>query len=108
MENKRVYTAVFTSQDRQFDECGRGNLPLFHSVFGIYENMWDAISDVSKFLYSEHEEYEVLEECPCTDGYGKHIGQSYTFRYEDKNTGAFGLYEIEISEEYITPKKKPL
>lgn len=102
----KVYTAIFTSQDRQFDECGRGYLPLFHSVFGIYENMWDAISDVSKFLYSEHKEYEVLEDCACTNEKSQHIGQSYIFRYEDKNTGAYGLYEIEISEEYITPKKE--
>ena len=108
MENKQVYVAVFTSQDRQFDECGRGNLPLFHSIYGIYENMWDAITAVSEFLYSEHKEYEVLEDCEYTNGKGQHIGQSYTFRYEDKNTGAFGLYEIEISKEYITPKKKPL
>ena len=108
MENKRVYTAVFTNQDRQFDECGRGYLPLFHSVFGIYEEMWDAITAVSEFLYSEHKEYEVLEDCACTDGKGQHIGQSYTFRYEDKNTGASAIYEIDITEEYITPKKKPL
>lgn len=103
----KVYTAVFTTQDREFDECGHGHLPLFHSVFGIYEELWDAISAVSHFLYSEHKDFVVLEDCPCSDENGYTIGYSYTFTYEDKNTGAFGYYEIEISEEYITHKKSP-
>lgn len=101
----RIYAAVFTSQDRNFDECGYGYLPTFHSVFGIYEDMWDAISAVSKFLYSDHkEEYEVLEDSPSLNGEGKTIGHTWTFRYEDKRTGAFGLYEIEVSTEFVTPK----
>ena len=100
----KVYAAIFTSQNREFDECGHGYLPLFHSVFGIYENLWDAISEVSRFLYSEHKEYEVIEDCRSSDENGNTIGYNFTFRYKDKNTGAFGLYEIEISTEYITPK----
>ena len=59
------------------------------------------------FLYSEHKEFEVLEDSPCSDENGYTIGYSYTFTYKDKNTGAFGYYEIEISEEYITHKKSP-
>lgn len=101
----QIYAAVFSNQIRTFDECGRGYLPLFHSVFGIYEDMRDAITAVSKFLYSDHkEEYEVLEDIWCSDEKGQTIGYVWTFRYEDKNTGAFGLYEIEISTEFITPK----
>lgn len=100
----RIYVAVFTNQDRTFDEFGRGYLPLFHSVFGIYEDMWDAISAVSKFLYSDNKEYDVLENNPCSDGEGRTIGYTWTFRYEDKSTGAFGLYEIEVSTEFITQK----
>ena len=101
----KIYAAVFTSQDRTFDECGRGYLPLFNSVFGIYEDMWDAITAVSRFLYSDNKEkYEVLEDIWCSDDKGQTIGHAWTFRYEDKNTGAFGLYEIEVSTEFITPK----
>jgi hypothetical protein len=48
-----------------------------------------------------------MEYCPCSDENGYTIGYSYTFTYTDKNTGAFGYYEIEISEEYITPKSSP-
>ena len=102
---KKVYTAVFTSQDREFDEFGKGYLPLFDSVFGIYEDMWDAISAVCDFLHSNDRGYEVVEDARCSDGEGHTIGWTYTFRYEDKNTGAFALYEMEISEHYITPKK---
>lgn len=102
---KEVYVAVFTNQDRNFDEFGHGYLPLFHPIYGIYEDKWDAISAVSKFLYSDHkEEYEVLEDTSCLDGEGRTIGHTWTFRYEDKRTGAFGLYEIEVSTEYITSK----
>mgnify|MGYP006992064537 FL=1 len=102
---KEVYVAVFTNQDRNFDEFGHGYLPLFHSIYGIYEDKWDAINAVSKFLYSDNkEEYEVLEDAPCQNGEGITIGHTWTFRYEDKRTGAFGLYEIEVSTEYITTK----
>lgn len=102
----KVYTAIFTNQDREFVWSGK-QLPLFDSLFGIYEELWDAVSAVSHFLYSEHKEFVVLEDCPCSDGNGHTIGYSYTFTYKDKNTGAFGHYEIEIREGYITPKSSP-
>lgn len=106
MDNKEIYVAVFSSQDREFDECGYGYLPLFNPVFGVYEDLWDAISNVSKYLH-EHDEYEILEDTGSSDGNGHTIGWSYTFRYEDKATGAFGLYELEILAEYIHKKSRP-
>ena len=104
MEKILVYAAVFTTQDRKLDECGHGYLPRFNAIFGIYENLWDAIGEVSKYLY-DHEEYEILEDTPSTDDKGNTIGWNYTFSYADKHTSAFGYYELEIIGEYITPKQ---
>lgn len=32
----KVYIAVFSSQERNFDECEYSHLPLFHTIFGVY------------------------------------------------------------------------
>ena len=104
----KVYVAVFTNQDRQFDECGRGHLPLFNPVLGVYEDLWDAINAVCKFLYTDHKEFEVLDDTSCVDEKGNTIGWEYNFSYKDKNTSASAYYEIQIIAEYITPKKEQL
>ena len=49
---EEVCVAVFTAQDRHFDEFDRSYLPLFHSIYGVYEDMNDALNDVYTFLYS--------------------------------------------------------
>lgn len=101
----KVYAAIFTTQDREFDECGHGYLPLFHSVFGIYEDMSDAYHDVCNFLYNGFYKVEVTEEYYHSDDYGNTIGYSYTFKYKDPDTEAVGTYQLEIREGYITPKR---
>ena len=103
---KKVYVAVFSVQDREFDECGRGYLPLFNPVFGVYERLTDAINAVCELIYSDKEKYDVLDDTSCVDENGNLIGWEYTFSYTDKDTGAHGFYELRISTEYITPKKE--
>lgn len=98
----KVYTAIFTNQDREFVWSGK-QLPLFDSLFGIYKDMSDAYHDVCKFLYEDSNKYEVTEEYYLSDEYGNTIGYSYTFKYKDHDTEAVGTYQLEIREGYITP-----
>lgn len=102
----KVYTAIFTNQDREFVWSGK-QLPLFDSLFGIYEELSDAYHDVCKFLYENSNKYEVTEEYYHSDEYGNTIGYSYVFNYKDPETWAVGTYQLEIREGYITPKSSP-
>ena len=102
----KIYTVFFTNQDREFVWSGR-QLPLFDSLFGIYEDMSDAYHDVCNFLYNGFYKVEVTEEYYHSDEYGNTIGYSYTFKYKDPDTEAVGTYQLEIREGYITPKSSP-
>lgn len=102
----KVYTVFFTNQDRESVWSGK-SLPLFDSLFGIYEDMSDAYHDVCNFLYNGFYKVEVTEEYYHSDDYGNTFGYSYTFKYKDPDTEAVGTYQLEIREGYITPKSSP-
>ena len=102
---KQVCVAVFTAQDRHFDECECSYLPLFHSIYGVYEDMNDALNDVYTFLYSGNEEkYEVIEEHSLVSDKWENYGYEFTFKYTDKKYGGYALYELLVQKEPVYEK----
>ncbi|MBO5080395.1 MAG: hypothetical protein J6B82_05885 [Bacteroidaceae bacterium] len=102
---EEICVAVFTAQDRHFDEFDRSYLPLFHSIYGVYEDMNDALNDVYTFLYSgNEEEYEVIEEHSLVSDKGEYYGHEFTFKYTDKKYGGYALYELLVQKESVYGK----
>lgn len=102
---EEVCVVVFTSQDRHFDEFEYSYLPSFHSIFGVYEDMNDALNDVYAFLYSGNEEkYEVIKEDSLVSDKGEYYGYEFTFKYTDKKYGGYALYELLVQKEPVYGK----
>ncbi|MBR4043115.1 MAG: hypothetical protein IKJ10_00520 [Bacteroidaceae bacterium] len=102
---EEVCVAVFTAQDRHFDECECSHLPLFHSIFGVYEDMNDALDDVYAYLYSDNgEKYEVIEERCVSSDKMEGFGREFTFKYTDKKYGGYALYELLVQKESVYGK----
>lgn len=105
---EEVSVAVFTSQNRCFDEFELSYLPLFHPIFGVYEDMDDALNDVCAFLYSDNKEkYEVIEDHYLVTDNGKIFGREFTFKYSDKKYGGYALYELLVQKESVYGKGYP-
>lgn len=100
MKGNKVYIAVFTKQERHFDECGRGYLPLFHSVFCVSDNKNVVLNRIYEEFYNE-DKYEILDTtyAICDDGDGE---VTFTIKYTDKrNNDVYAIYELEVLKEFI-------
>lgn len=102
---EEVCVAVFTAQDRHFDECECSHLPLFHSIFGVYKDMNDALDDVYAYLYSDNrDKYEVIGDRRCVSDNMEVFGHEFTFKYTDKKYGGYALYELLVQKEPVYEK----
>lgn len=100
MKGSKVYIAVFTKQERHFDECERGYLPLFHSVFCVSEDKNTVLNRIYEEFYNEGK-YEILETTYviCDDGDGE---VKFTIKYTDKrHNDVYAIYELEVLKEFI-------
>lgn len=103
--NKNVYIAVFSSQERHFDDFERSYLPLFHTVFGVYEDMGDAVNDVYRYFFNKEEDgYEMVEINCWQNEHGDVIGHSFTINYTDSKHGGYAVYNLDIETETVYKK----
>ena len=94
-----IYIAVFSSQERHFDEFGHGYLPLFHTVFRLSYDKDKVLGDVYSTFYS-YDNYEIIEEIQSVHEDGDN-GMTLTFRYNDRNSDAYAIYTLEVMKEFI-------
>ena len=101
MKGSKVYIAVFTKQERHFDECERGYLPLFHSVFCVSDNKNVVLNRIYKEFYDDDKGYEIIDEtnARCDDGDDE---LTFTIKYTDKRyNDVYAIYELEVLKEFI-------
>lgn len=101
-----VYVAVFTRQDRVFDDTERSYLPLFYSVLGVYKDFESAFTAACEVVYGD--KMSEVDSCYSFNDRGETIGHSWTFRYDYDKYGGYALYELEISKEYITESNEKI
>ncbi len=102
---EKVYIAVFSSQERNFDECEYSRLPLFHTIFGVYESMDDALGDVYDYFYNMYgDQYEETDHTPFRDEQGVVFGHEFTFKYTDRKFGGYALYTLQVEAAEVYPK----
>lgn len=94
-----IYIAVFSDQKRHFDEFGHGYLPLFYPVFKLSYDKSKVLDAVYRSFYSD-DSYEIIEEIHSAyeDGDNR---MTLTFRYNDKDSGAYAIYTLEVIREFI-------
>lgn len=98
MKGNKVYIAVFTEQERHFDEFGHGYLPLFHSVLCVSDDKNTVLNRVYQFY---DEGYEILDAiyARCDDGDNE---ITLTIKYTDKRyNNVYAIYKLEVLKEFI-------
>ena len=98
MKGNKVYIAVFTKQERHFDEFGHGYLPLFHSVFCVSDDKNTVLNRIYEFY---NEGYEFLDAiyARCDDGDDE---ITLTIKYTDKRyNDVYAIYKLEVLKEFI-------
>lgn len=95
--NKGIYIAAFSSQVRHYDEFEQSYLPLFHTIYGVYENIDDALRDAYALIYSESEKYELIEEHRFTNEHGGVFGSEFVFKYTDSKHGGYAICKLPLS-----------
>ena len=94
-----VYIAVFSNQERNFDEFGHGYLPLFHPVFKISHDKNKVLDEVYRHFYAD-DSYEVTEEVCSIHDDGDN-GYTFTIKYNDRTSDAHAVYTLDILKEFI-------
>lgn len=100
MKGNKVYIAVFTKQERHFDEFEHGYLPLFHTVFCVSDDKNIVLNRIYKEFYDEGK-YEILDTiyARCDDGDDE---ITFTIKYTDKRyNDVYAIYELEVLKEFI-------
>lgn len=100
MQENKIYIAVFTKQERNFNDFEEGYLPLFHSVFCVSCDKNVILNRIYKEFYDESK-YEVLDTtyARCKDGDDE---VTFTIKYTDKRyNDVYAIYTLEVTTEFL-------
>ena len=91
-KTKKVYVVIISNQDYHFDDEQKSHLPEFRPVLGVYKNFNTAHKKV--FLTFQDENSCKYEELRAD-------GNTYEYKYTDKEYGGYVIYTVQVCEQSI-------
>lgn len=94
--SKPLYIAVFSNQEKNYNDFGEGYLPSFHPVFSVSHDKNVVVDEIFSRFYNK-EDYEITE----FSGYDEY---TFTIKYTDKRyKDVYAIYTLEVLKDVIRP-----